>query len=960
MAKQLEVSLYREAPSKEAYLDTSTLKARLQQIAQEVAKKSQNRNANGSSNSRVNFSHQSQQQSSQQPQHQMQRQQQQQQVYNNPNNKMMRQDINGTTSPFMSTSNNSNSGQMVNMEDINPMVQGNGFSIAPANDRSQRPPSADGGISSNNGNNRSNEEIQRIKHKQQRLLLLHHSAKCTSDTNCTITQHCAEMRRLWRHMEGCKDNRCEVAHCFSSRAILSHYRKCKDINCPACAPVRNTVRKSRTSSSMMSGAPMMDRLRGSTTPNQGLAHSLPPSDPLGTSGNASYSTSLPTVPASNFPNGRVPNARSAMPPPVSQSSHNSQYSVHSSSQQQQHAMLNQQQPTPTVNQSRNTSSSQGSQPGFRQDRNVDVRNPTSRNPRDDTNNPERNRSAPDRTDSEEMKIRNKIQRLLLLRHANKCKYTSDCPHTPHCASMKKLWAHISDCKDQQCVFPHCMSSRYVLSHYRRCKDVQCPQCVPVRENIKRSDQGERRQYGGRSSFDILSTNDTIGPTSPTPPPLSSGDSVPAAQTTMVTSNQQEVLSSPHSQQASPSSFEPEAKRIKTEATLSIGEVDSFPPPPPVHSATPTVPSDVQSSQEIAPDSSMSSEQVVAPSKQLTKDELKVSVDNTLLNSFTVKQLETHLASLDRKTQLPPPKLKSKCTDVLKGLQTHQHGWVFNSPVDPVELGLPDYFEIIKKPMDLGTVQKRLENGLYHSIDEFASDVNLTFDNATTYNEDGSVVYNMATELKTKFSLDLRKLYDQLEVEDRQRRQNERACTLCGCEKLLFEPPVYFCNGMNCQSQRIRRNSHFYIGGNNQYFWCTACYNELDDKRPIELVDMTIQKSDLKKKKNDEHHEESWVLCDVCDGWVHQICGLFNTRQNKEHQSVYCCPKCLLHKRRTSDITPCTRTLTAADLPRTLLSEWLEQSISKKVEAKKKEIAAEKASFEVRGVTLCSISKTERA
>jgi hypothetical protein len=28
-------------------------------------------------------------------------------------------------------------------------------------------------------------------------------------------------------------------------------------------------------------------------------------------------------------------------------------------------------------------------------------------------------------------------------------------------------------------------------------------------------------------------------------------------------------------------------------------------------------------------------------------------------------------------------------------------WIFNSPVDPVELNLPDYYSIIRKPMDLG-------------------------------------------------------------------------------------------------------------------------------------------------------------------------------------------------------------------------------------------------------------------
>ncbi|EED87257.1 predicted protein, partial [Thalassiosira pseudonana CCMP1335] len=89
-------------------------------------------------------------------------------------------------------------------------------------------------------------------------------------------------------------------------------------------------------------------------------------------------------------------------------------------------------------------------------------------------------------------------------------------------------------------------------------------------------------------------------------------------------------------------------------------------------------------------------------------------------------------------------------DLLKGLSNHNHGWVFNSPVDPVELGLPDYFEVIKNPMDLGTVKKRLENGLYRSINEVEVDINLTFDNAMLYNPEGSVVWSMAKELKDKF------------------------------------------------------------------------------------------------------------------------------------------------------------------------------------------------------------------
>ena len=38
-------------------------------------------------------------------------------------------------------------------------------------------------------------------------------------------------------------------------------------------------------------------------------------------------------------------------------------------------------------------------------------------------------------------------------------------------------------------------------------------------------------------------------------------------------------------------------------------------------------------------------------------------------------------------------------------------------------------------------------------------------------------------------------------------------------------------------------------------------------------------------------EEGWVQCDDCQGWVHQICGLFNKGNNKDDAAFHC-PECL--------------------------------------------------------------------
>ena len=48
----------------------------------------------------------------------------------------------------------------------------------------------------------------------------------------------------------------------------------------------------------------------------------------------------------------------------------------------------------------------------------------------------------------------------------------------------------------------------------------------------------------------------------------------------------------------------------------------------------------------------------------------------------------------------PQSIDQKCLPLVKMLMNHENGWVFREAVDPIELGIPDYFEIIEQPMDL--------------------------------------------------------------------------------------------------------------------------------------------------------------------------------------------------------------------------------------------------------------------
>ncbi|PIO35734.1 hypothetical protein AB205_0188380 [Aquarana catesbeiana] len=72
--------------------------------------------------------------------------------------------------------------------------------------------------------------------------------------------------------------------------------------------------------------------------------------------------------------------------------------------------------------------------------------------------------------------------------------------------------------------------------------------------------------------------------------------------------------------------------------------------------------------------------------------------------------------------------------VVKTLWKHQFAWPFYQPVDCIKLNLPDYHKIIKNPMDMGTIKKRLENNYYWSANECMQDFNTMFTNLITEQE----------------------------------------------------------------------------------------------------------------------------------------------------------------------------------------------------------------------------------
>ena len=83
--------------------------------------------------------------------------------------------------------------------------------------------------------------------------------------------------------------------------------------------------------------------------------------------------------------------------------------------------------------------------------------------------------------------------------------------------------------------------------------------------------------------------------------------------------------------------------------------------------------------------------------------------------------------------------------------------LFYKPVDPIELGLPTYFDVVKHPMDFSTIKRKLSNFSYTNFNEFCNDMNLVFDNCYLFNGRESLVGNMCTNVKSEYN----KFYNQL-------------------------------------------------------------------------------------------------------------------------------------------------------------------------------------------------------
>ncbi|TKA68238.1 hypothetical protein B0A55_10032 [Friedmanniomyces simplex] len=94
--------------------------------------------------------------------------------------------------------------------------------------------------------------------------------------------------------------------------------------------------------------------------------------------------------------------------------------------------------------------------------------------------------------------------------------------------------------------------------------------------------------------------------------------------------------------------------------------------------------------------------------------------------------------------------KRALVEKMKNLKKTKHSTSFLKPVDPIALNIPTYPDIVKHPMDLGTMDSKLKNNAYSSVQDFADDFERIVANSRTFNGDAHIVTQNGMSMKAYF------------------------------------------------------------------------------------------------------------------------------------------------------------------------------------------------------------------
>lgn len=475
--------------------------------------------------------------------------------------------------------------------------------------------------------------------------------------------------------------------------------------------------------------------------------------------------------------------------------------------------------------------------------------------------------------------RNQQRWLLFLLHARRCSAPEGRCQERFCSFAQKLCRHMDGCNLRHCPYPRCHHTKELFHHFIHCKDPCCPVCVFVKKCRRACQLKAQSQPPSESSL----------------PSVVNG----SCKSYNITATSSRLISKPTLVVETSEDLHPSVKRIKIEhSTQSVNLEKDNSASSVSANCDPVVSRDAQSQTYPNAEKSISIKSEITEVKaevlaHARLSEMKMdssNADDKIPDGEPVKNDDT--GNLAR-----PENMK---TEKEVGQDKQEHVMQPGENAAGTKSGKPKIKGVSLTELFTPEQVREHITGLRQWVGQSKS----------------KAEKNQAME----------------------HSMSENSCQLCAVEKLTFEPPPIYCTTCGV---RIKRNNMYYTmgTGDTRHYFCIPCYNDARSEHIV--VDGTpIAKSRLEKKKNDEETEEWWVQCDKCEAWQHQICALFNGRRNDGGQAEYTCPNCYIEEVERGERMPLPQSavLGAKDLPRTILSDHIEQRLFKRLKHERQERA----------------------
>uniref|UniRef100_A0AAY4BVY9 histone acetyltransferase n=1 Tax=Denticeps clupeoides TaxID=299321 RepID=A0AAY4BVY9_9TELE len=686
---------------------------------------------------------------------------------------------------------------------------------------------------------------------QQQLVLLLHAHKCQrrEQANGEVRQcnlpHCRTMKNVLNHMTHCQAGKsCQVAHCASSRQIISHWKNCTRHDCPVCLPLKNAGDKRNQQSLLGSAGVGLGSALGAVPGGQPSAPSLNPPSQIDPSSIERAYAALGLT----YQGNQMP----AQPP---------QSSLPTQGLQGQAGMR-------PLGNPMGVNGGVGVQPPNQQTNLLQDpmlhRNTNSQSLMNDGTGVGNLGAMPTAAPPSAAGLRKTWHEDITqdLRNHLVHKLVQAIFPTPDPAALKdrRMENLVAYARKVEGDMYESANSRAEYYHLLAEKIYKIQKELEEKRRTRLQKQGMMPTQPGMPQSGLPQ-----GPPGLGQPPMAPGQS-PGTKSQVMT----EFNKRPHVMSWQVKKEEPPSDRCKSE------------------------PMDTSS----------------APSYEDKKPEIKTEAkEEEDGGSASTGTPGSAAAAQSKKKIFKPEELRQALMPTLEALYRQDpESLPFRQPVDPQLLGIPDYFDIVKNPMDLSTIKRKLDTGQYQEPWQYVDDIWLMFSNAWLYNRKTSRVYKYCSKLAEVFEQEIDPVMQGLGY-------------CCG-RKLEFSPQTLCCYGK--QLCTIPRDAA-YFSYQNRYHFCEKCFNEIQGES-VSLGDdpsqpqTSINKDQFQRKKNDTLDPELLVECTDCGRKMHQICVLHN---DTIWPSGFICDGCLKKCNKTRK----ENKYASKRLPQTKLGNYLETRVN---------------------------------